>query len=437
MTDEGGRQDAAALNRSGIQAVQQGRLAQGRSLLEAAVAREPTVVQFQADLAQALAMAGDEAAAVETYRRCLALEPAFAPAWLNLGILMLRADRIEEAGQAFEQAAERGPQLAEAQAGLGFVRQRQGRIADAIGALGRAAALAPEDGQVRSNLGGLLLQSGAPEKAVDCFRQAIGLIPNEASLYTNLAVATHQVEGAAAALPHYDAALRLAPGDARALAAKGAALAALGRKAEAAEIFDYDALLVTRQLGAGSGGGDLAGFNAALAAAAAGHPSLMKDRSGKTTRGGGQTGQLLGPTSGPIAALEGLIRGAVEDYFADPQRASHPNAPKRPPRYRLTAWATVLETGGHQDPHHHPSGCLSGVYYVQLPAEGEPGALEFGRPAAEFAAADMLEVTSLRPRPGLLVLFPSFFWHRTIPFDGSGRRISIAFDVIPEGPRLP
>ena len=37
----------------------------------------------------------------------------------------------------------------------------------------------------------------------------------------------------------------------------------------------------------------------------------------------------------------------------------------------------------------------------------------------------------VRPEEGLLVLFPSYFYHRTIPFDDPGTRISIAFDVVP------
>jgi hypothetical protein len=28
-------------------------------------------------------------------------------------------------------------------------------------------------------------------------------------------------------------------------------------------------------------------------------------------------------------------------------------------------------------------------------------------------------------------MFPAYFYHRTIPFGGAGRRISIAFDVRP------
>jgi hypothetical protein len=30
-----------------------------------------------------------------------------------------------------------------------------------------------------------------------------------------------------------------------------------------------------------------------------------------------------------------------------------------------------------------------------------------------------------------MILFPSYFYHRTIPFESSQRRISIAFDAVP------
>jgi Putative 2OG-Fe(II) oxygenase len=30
-----------------------------------------------------------------------------------------------------------------------------------------------------------------------------------------------------------------------------------------------------------------------------------------------------------------------------------------------------------------------------------------------------------------LVLFPSYFWHGTVPFESSADRLTIAFDVVP------
>ncbi len=39
------------------------------------------------------------------------------------------------------------------------------------------------------------------------------------------------------------------------------------------------------------------------------------------------------------------------------------------------------------------------------------------------------KVRLVEPRPGLLVLFPSYFLHETVPFTGEDTRISLAFDV--------
>ena len=37
----------------------------------------------------------------------------------------------------------------------------------------------------------------------------------------------------------------------------------------------------------------------------------------------------------------------------------------------------------------------------------------------------------IRPEPGLLLLFPSYYYHRSLPYDGAGERISISFDLAP------
>ena len=37
----------------------------------------------------------------------------------------------------------------------------------------------------------------------------------------------------------------------------------------------------------------------------------------------------------------------------------------------------------------------------------------------------------IQPREGMLVLFPSYFYHATVPFEGSHARTTIAFDVAP------
>ena len=104
----------------------------------------------------------------------------------------------------------------------------------------------------------------------------------------------------------------------------------------------------------------------------------------------------------------------------------------------MTAWSIVLQGGGgYQAAHIHPSAWLSGVYYPRVPeivddhGAEQAGWIEFGQPSEEFHWSRPPPLRAIRPESGLLVLFPSYFFHRTIPYDTDGTRISVAFDVLP------
>ena len=57
------------------------------------------------------------------------------------------------------------------------------------------------------------------------------------------------------------------------------------------------------------------------------------------------------------------------------------------------------------------------------------GWIKFGRPEKRFELAVEPEVRSYRPEEGLMVLFPWFMFHRTIPFQSHQKRICVAFAV--------
>jgi uncharacterized protein (TIGR02466 family) len=85
----------------------------------------------------------------------------------------------------------------------------------------------------------------------------------------------------------------------------------------------------------------------------------------------------------------------------------------------------------------HPLGWLSAVYYVSLPPDMNntgptAGGLEFGRPPQRFYCQPSPPTYSIEPREGRLIVFPSWFWHQTMPFQSSAPRVSIAFDVVPK-----
>jgi uncharacterized protein (TIGR02466 family) len=176
----------------------------------------------------------------------------------------------------------------------------------------------------------------------------------------------------------------------------------------------------------------------ALAEELLAHPSLRYDRGQKTTRDGGQTGNLTGASTPQlqrfVAALREEITVRIASAAARYAAAHHPLANTAPARWQLNLWATVLRTQGHQAAHLHPSGWMSGVYYVALPdiAEAsENGWIEFGIPPAELAPETGLPRRRVQPRVGELTTFPSYLYHRTVPHAGSAPRISLAFDVVP------
>ena len=116
------------------------------------------------------------------------------------------------------------------------------------------------------------------------------------------------------------------------------------------------------------------------------------------------------------------------------------------PAWTVQAWANVNGPGDGNICHYHPGSFWSGTYYVADGGCGSDPALggEFEMldprgpaagmyaPALKFAGADGLSAGSgetIRPRPGLLLLFPSWLFHQVRPYRGTGLRISVAFNL--------
>ena len=57
------------------------------------------------------------------------------------------------------------------------------------------------------------------------------------------------------------------------------------------------------------------------------------------------------------------------------------------------------------------------------------GWIEFGRPHAGLPPWPEQALRHVWPQAGTLLLFPSFLFHRTLPYAGEGERISISFDL--------
>ena len=157
----------------------------------------------------------------------------------------------------------------------------------------------------------------------------------------------------------------------------------------------------------------------------------------QSVRGGTQTdGPLFSRTEPEIRALRAAVEAAVKQYVsALPERdPAHPLlGPRRDRAPRFAgSWSVRLRGSGFHESHVHPRGWISSALYLALPGgdEGkaeEQGVLELGAPPRSLNLHQS-PIREIDPRVGRLVLFPSWLWHGTRPFQ-SGERLTIAFDV--------
>jgi hypothetical protein len=154
----------------------------------------------------------------------------------------------------------------------------------------------------------------------------------------------------------------------------------------------------------------------------------------QSVRGGTQTdGHLFQRIEPEVIQLREAIRAAVAEHAAQlpPPDPAHPLLRSRPERIQFTgAWSVRLAGGGSHANHVHPMGWLSSALYVVLPPDlgcEHAGWLTLGEPQAQLMV-DLPPTRMIEPKPGRLVLFPSWMWHGTRPF-GEGERMTVAFDV--------
>ena len=321
--------------------------------------------------------------------------------------LLLRAERHDEAAQAYRVALAAAPNDAALHDGLARCLMRQGDVDAALAGHARAVAVAVAHGQghatLRATYAASLLAAG---------RTGIG---------------AQQAEAALVAAPH----------DSYALALLGQAWRESGDARER-WLNDYASLVAVVDLPAPAGFVDIQGFCAALVDELA---ALHTDREApvdQTLRKGTQTlGELFEQGHHLVDALKVGLAVAVQAYIDRlPVDSAHPFLSRRAAAWRFTdSWSSRLRCGGYHTPHVHPHGWISSVCYIAVPpAAGDisrrEGWLELGRP--EFGAGPHAQARRVvQPQVGRLVLFPSMFWHGTTPFDDAEQRLTIAFDVVP------
>jgi len=167
----------------------------------------------ETNLASALQAEGriDEAAA--HYARAIALQPDYAPAYNNLGVMQRAAGRVDEAIATYQVALQQKGDYPDAHYNLANALLEKGRPQEAAEHFRIALRSIPDSAGAANNLGIALAAQNRPADAVAAFRAAVAADPNSAVAHRNLADALAAAGQVEAAVAEFQRASALDPND--------------------------------------------------------------------------------------------------------------------------------------------------------------------------------------------------------------------------------
>ncbi len=205
--------------------------------LDKAIALQPDYAEAYVNRGIVHAAAKRYAEAIGDYDRAIAFKPDYAAAYYNRGKVHAAAHRPAEAMHDYDQALALKPDLAEAYVNRGNLRAAAKRYAEAIGDYDRAIALEPNDAGAWFSRGTACARAGDAEEALRDLDQALALKPDDAEAYYNRGNLHLDARRCAEAIRDYDQAIALRPDYADAWYNRANACASAGRPEEA--VRDY------------------------------------------------------------------------------------------------------------------------------------------------------------------------------------------------------
>ena len=386
---------------------------------------------------------------------------------------LIDLERFDEAELALRECVRLEPRRAEAHDRLAqLVWMRTGNIDEATRALDQALARHGNDDALWATKAALLQEAGDPRAALTCLTECVARPQSHPNLLIRAGLAALEFDSAAA-LIFAERALRALPGNPTARKLLCAAYLGVGDGAQAMtecvsllqatpddqyliamqttalrllgdpryESFcDYSKMVWSVFLETPPGWPDLNSFLTELTA----HLNALHSPHGhrllyQSLRQGTETTQDLSRSQDPvIQALFQSFAAPIARYRDHIGQAEDPLRRRNRGASRFNgSWSVRLHSGGYHTSHVHPRGWISSACYIQLPdsmraTSTAEGILSFGAPGM-LTTPSLDAEFSVRPEVGLLVLFPSYFWHGTLPFHSEQPRLTVAFDAVPGG----
>jgi tetratricopeptide (TPR) repeat protein len=428
-----------------------------------AVELDPEDVRSRHNLAAMLREDDEPAKALEHAEAGLRSGTALAETAALRGHLLADLGRTDEAVNAYRHLLEQVPELIDGHETLAMLLPQIGRRSEALDSFRAAlnarpqsvmlwgsalrtayslhdyAQLAAWSEQAERHLGprpevlvargAALSRLGQHADAVRTLREVLDTVPDHASAHSHLAHALLASNDAKNAETHALAATKLDPQD----QAPWALLTVIWRMLNDTRekwLADYDRLVMPVDLDAAPG------FFDELAARLTDMHTMREHPAEQSLRGGTQTrGNLFERKHPLVQRLIAQIRTGVTNRLRElPDDPRHPFLSRKTKEIAFAgSWSVRLRSAGFHISHIHQRGWMSSALYVSLPPEvgqGDAGALAFGVPDAALGL-NLPPRRVERPQVGRLVIFPSYFWHGTLPFESEQPRLTVAFDALP------
>ena len=371
-------------------------------------------------------------------RECVRLDPRRAEAHDRLAeLIWMRTGDILEATRSLDQALEKLPHDDALRATKAALLQGAGDARGAFACLAERTARADSNPSMLIRAGLAALEFD-PATALRLAERALRALPDNYTARKLICSACLGLGDGARALAESATLLTGTPVDQYLIAMQTTALRLLNDPGYEA-FCDYDRMVLSTLIETPPGWPDLGSFLTELASRLTalhnphGHRLLYQ-----SLRRGTETTQDLSRSNDPV--IQALFRafaapiaryrehiGQGDDVWRRRNRG--------PVRFN-GAWSVRLHRDGYHTSHVHPRGWISSAFYVHLPdsmrtGHTAEGILSFGEPGVLTTPSLPAEL-SVRPEAGLLVLFPSYFWHSTLPFHSDQPRLTVAFDAVPD-----
>lgn len=386
-------------------------------------------------LARAELGAQNSAAAEHAYTQAVLMQEDFAEAHKELAqLIWMKTSNIEKTTASLIQAIKSYPSDP-------VLRLTLAKVFEGAGELSIAFKLLTDTLQVLEDE---VLHTAAAQLALDMEQVVPALThasrayqlqssyPPARIIYCYALMANGRPDEALAIIEFY---LQQFPFDQQAIAIQSTALRLVGDP-RYGELCNYQQLVKVYQLTTPVGWSNLTDYLAELRQVLNKRHQYTNHPFGQSVRHGSQQPSLLSFSDKAIQAFPQAIAPAIADYQQNLRAGPNNLVQQRnQPNWQFNGiWSVRLNPKGFHTNHVHSKGWLSSACYIDVPPTVKQGStdgwLKFGEPGV-ITTPKLAVERYIKPEIGSLVLFPSYFWHGTVPFGGQDARMSVAFDVVP------